>query len=108
LSELRRRKAIPPSATLWRALASEDLFVSVISIGEIAKGISLLRESPRKRALQTWLQTLEGYYADRLLPSISKPAASGENSLLPHRKRGGLFPPATASSLPPRGATVCT
>jgi predicted nucleic acid-binding protein len=49
-------------------LADEDLLVSVISIGEIFKGIALLRESRRKRALETWLGTLERSYADRLLP----------------------------------------
>jgi predicted nucleic acid-binding protein len=47
---------------------SESLFVSVLSIGEIAKGIALLRESQNKRALQIWLQTLERHYGDRLLP----------------------------------------
>jgi len=50
------------------ALASEDLFVSVLSIGEIAKGIAVLKESENRRALQSWLQTLERQYADRLLP----------------------------------------
>jgi len=50
------------------AFDSESLFVSVLSIGEIAKGIALLKESRRKRALQSWLQTLERLYGDRLLP----------------------------------------
>lgn len=49
-------------------LDEEDLFVSVLSVGEISKGIALLRESPKKRALENWLRTLERYYADRLLP----------------------------------------
>jgi predicted nucleic acid-binding protein len=49
-------------------LNSADLFVSVLSIGEIAKGIALLKEGRKKRALQIWLQTLESHYADRLLP----------------------------------------
>jgi len=49
-------------------LDSEDLFVSVISIGEITKGISLLNESENKQALEQWLATLERYHADRLLP----------------------------------------
>jgi predicted nucleic acid-binding protein len=49
------------------ALDSENLFVSVLSIGEIAKGIALLRDGQRKRALRAWLQDLERFYADRLL-----------------------------------------
>lgn len=47
---------------------SDDLFVSVLSIGEIAKGIALLPEGRKKRALQTWLLTLERLYGGRLLP----------------------------------------
>jgi predicted nucleic acid-binding protein len=50
------------------ALDNADLFVSVVSIGEIAKGIALLKESQNKRALRGWLQALERDYADRLLP----------------------------------------
>ena len=32
------------------------------------KRISLLKESKNKRDLQAWLQALERYYADRILP----------------------------------------
>jgi predicted nucleic acid-binding protein len=49
------------------ALNEDDVFVSVISIGEILKGISLLRESPRRRTLELWLKTLERNYTDRIL-----------------------------------------
>jgi predicted nucleic acid-binding protein len=49
------------------ALNEEELFVSVISIGEILKGISLLRETPKRRALEAWLETLQRDYSDRLL-----------------------------------------
>jgi len=68
LSELRRPKGNPGVRQAVESLDDEDLFVSVISVGEIFKGIALLRESPRKRALETWLQTLEHSYAERLLP----------------------------------------
>jgi toxin FitB len=68
LSELRRPKGHPGIRRVVEALASDGLFVSVVSIGEIAKGIALLRESKNKRELQAWLQTLERHYADRVLP----------------------------------------
>jgi predicted nucleic acid-binding protein len=67
LSELRHMKGHPGVRQAVLALNEEELFVSVISIGEILKGVSLLRESPKRRALQTWLQTLERDYGDRLL-----------------------------------------
>jgi predicted nucleic acid-binding protein len=50
------------------ALREEELFVSVISIGEIRKGIFLLKEIPKKRELETWLETFERDYRERLLP----------------------------------------
>lgn len=68
LSELRRPKGDARVRRAIDAFASENLFVSVLSIGEIAKGIALLRESQDKRTLQSWLQTLERFYGDRLLP----------------------------------------
>jgi predicted nucleic acid-binding protein len=68
LSELRHSNGDPGVRRAVDAFDSESLFVSVLSIGEIAKGIALLRESRNKRALQSWLQALERLYADRLLP----------------------------------------
>ena len=49
------------------ALESQNLFVSVISIGEIAKGIALLKEAKKKDDLRVWMQALESHYADRVL-----------------------------------------
>jgi len=68
LSELRRPQCLPAVRRAVEALGSENLFVSVVSIGEIAKGISLLRESRKKHTLRSWLQVLERNYADRILP----------------------------------------
>jgi predicted nucleic acid-binding protein len=68
LSELRHPKGNAGVRRTVDAFDSESLFVSVLSIGEIAKGIALLTESQNKRALQIWLQTLELHYGDRLLP----------------------------------------
>jgi hypothetical protein len=45
-----------------------DLFLSVITIGEIAKGITLLNESQKKKDLTNWLNALEHQYSDRILP----------------------------------------
>ncbi len=42
--------------------------MSVISVGEITKGIALLADGPHKRSLHVWLQTLERNYSDRILP----------------------------------------
>ena len=68
LSELRLPK---PNGGVMRAidaLDSDNLFVSAISIGEIAKGVALLQDGRRKRLLEDWLQTIERNYGDRILP----------------------------------------
>jgi len=67
LSELRHPRGNRGVLQAVDALDEEELFVSVISTGEILKGISLLEEIPRKRTLETWLATLERDYADRIL-----------------------------------------
>jgi predicted nucleic acid-binding protein len=59
LSELRRPKPDPGVQSAIAALSREDLFVSVLSLGEIAKGIALLKDGRNKSALQSWLQTME-------------------------------------------------
>ena len=68
LSELRKPDGHRSVRRAVDEIADDDLYISVVSIGEIAKGIELLEGGRRKRALQSWIQTLERDYADRLLP----------------------------------------
>ena len=67
LSELRRTKADPNVVASVNAIPTEDLYLSVLSMGEITKGIALLGDGKRKRELRSWLLTLERDYHDRLL-----------------------------------------
>ena len=67
LSELRRPNCDRGVRGAIDELASEELFVSVISIGEIVKGIALLEASKHKQELLNWVHKLERNYADRLL-----------------------------------------
>ncbi len=67
LSELLRAQAHPGVREAVEAFDSDDLFVSVLSVGEIAKGIALLEESRKRRTLLAWLDTLQTSYGDRLL-----------------------------------------
>ena len=68
-SELRRPEGDRGVRQVVESLRSDELFLSVLSVGEITKGIVVLRESRKKRALQTWLQALERHYSDRILPA---------------------------------------
>jgi predicted nucleic acid-binding protein len=53
----------------------EDLYFSVISLGEILKGITLLPASKRREGLQEWLDsTLRPWFDGRIL-SVTAPIA---------------------------------
>ena len=67
LSELRRPNGNEGVRCAVAELADEALFMSVISIGEIVKSISLLDSSKRQKALLNWVHRLERDYADRVL-----------------------------------------
>ena len=68
LSEL--VKPIPHLAVVeWlTAVSSDSLFISVITIGELRKGVVKLPESKKKVRLTLWLTTLMDEYRDRILP----------------------------------------
>lgn len=68
LSELHKPTCPLQVRQAVEARQSSDLFVSVVTIGEITKGIALLDASQRKRDLKQWLNNLETHYHDRLLP----------------------------------------
>lgn len=71
LAELRKKERCDPQVTDWLAgVAPADLFVSVVSLGEIRRGIELIRkrDPASARALDRWLTGLETHYADRILP----------------------------------------
>lgn len=48
---------------------NEDLFISVLTIGEIRKGIELLLHSNKKKELIIWLENdLRNWFGGRILP----------------------------------------
>ena len=56
--------------TAWIELADESLlYLSVLTLGEIRKGIASLTDASRRIALETWLDSdLQLRFADRILP----------------------------------------
>ncbi len=76
-SEIRKRQRANPKVLAWLETAEDDhLFLSVLALGEIRKGVERARsKDPAKaRALEQWLQNLEQQYSDHVLP-ISKDVA---------------------------------
>ncbi len=86
LSEARRRT---PQAVNWlRAANPNAIFLSVITIGEIMKGIAMkARTDPAAAAgLNRWLDELRLRYAARLLP-IDDAVATNWGRLMAQRSR---------------------
>ncbi len=67
LSEIRRSHGNARVKAAVAALDDADLFLSVLTVGEVAKGIALLRAGNKKRALMVWLGVLETKFGDRIL-----------------------------------------
>ena len=69
ISELISKKPKPQVIEFVDGLESDDVFLSVITIGEIIKGIEKLPDSPRKVELRRWLQDdLLARFQGKILP----------------------------------------
>ena len=68
LSEL-RRKAPDPGVLAWfAAQPARRLYLSVLTLGELRKGIDALPEGHKRAALQAWLETdLPRFFLGRVL-----------------------------------------
>lgn len=68
-SELTRPKSDPNVEKWLNHADDEQLFLSVVSLGEIFKGLTVLPESKRRQDLQRWIdEALRPWFNDRLLP----------------------------------------
>ena len=71
VSELRKRERADAGVRRWFTdVGDSDLYLSVLTIGEIRRGIEsiLRRDRPRALVLSRWFQTLVVDYEARLLP----------------------------------------
>jgi predicted nucleic acid-binding protein len=76
-SETRKGGRVNTNVLAWfESVADDDIFLSVMVIGEIRKGIELARSKDlvKARALEGWLTGLEHRYGDRLLPITAEVA----------------------------------
>lgn len=68
-SELTRPQADPNVVEWLNGADDEALFLSVVSLGEILKGLTILPASKRRQDLQRWIdQTLRPWFEGRILP----------------------------------------
>lgn len=94
LSELLRPNANPQVQQAVEAIMNKDLFISVVTIGEIAKGIALLPSSRRRQVLAQWLIRVERDYGDQVL-SIDRDTARIWGEITARTQQTGTTLPAS-------------
>jgi predicted nucleic acid-binding protein len=89
-SELTRRQPDARVADFIRKAGKENLFLSVMTIGEICKGIDLLPASQKRTALEGWLDIeVRAWFAGRILP-ITETIAERWGHLAAGAKKQGV------------------
>ncbi len=68
IAELKKPKPDAAVVAAVRAILDENLFLSVLSVGEIAKGIGRLAAGKKRNELSAWLAALEDEFSERILP----------------------------------------
>lgn len=69
LSELRRRRPDGRVVEWFTRRPATTLYLSVLTVGELRKGIERLPAGSRRQAMLDWLEVeLPGFFAGRLLP----------------------------------------
>jgi toxin FitB len=70
VSELRKRTPDPNVEAWYDGVASSQLFISVLTLGEIRIGVERARRKDQAKAaaLENWLTRLETSYGDHIVP----------------------------------------
>jgi len=68
VSELRKARPNPRVITWMRGLNEADVYLSVVTIGEVERGIRKVRDADFANTLTRWMEDLLRFYGDRILP----------------------------------------
>jgi len=68
VSEIRKKKAEPKVIAWVNSISNENLFISVLTIGEIRQGIEKVKEAKKKEELNLWLdQKLRPWFGENII-----------------------------------------
>lgn len=90
ISEARKgRRADPGVLAFFQRCAARDerVFLSVVTVGELCRGVDLIRhrgDLPQARRLQAWLDTVMAQYQDCILPFDLEAAQVWGRLRVPH------------------------
>ncbi|MCA9407232.1 MAG: type II toxin-antitoxin system VapC family toxin [Candidatus Omnitrophica bacterium] len=63
------KKSVNAGLLAWyKQQKEDDLFISVISLAEISKGIELLAQGKKRKGLQQWFENMIHAFEDRIIP----------------------------------------
>ena len=111
LTALRQPEGHPAVKSAVAEIPDADLYLSVLTVGEIAKGIGLLAAGRKKKALTSWLTGLETKFGDRIL-AIDIETARLWGELTARAQKSGIIIPGVdgllAATAPRHGLRVMT
>ena len=93
LAELVKPTANPAVHAALAEIPTPNLFLSVLTLGEIVKGIALLPAGQKKKRLAKWLAGIESDYGERVLPIDSETARIWGELTARAQKKGVIIPP---------------
>ena len=67
LSEVRRADSDVNVRAFMDSMPNDDLFISVLTLGEITKGVERLPDGKKKVTLSAWIDTLRRVFKSRLV-----------------------------------------
>ena len=88
-SELTRERPYMRVEAFLRSTSKDSIFISVMTVGEIRKGISGLPPGLKRSALQSWFEIdVRAWFGDRMLPVTLSIAERWGNLAAAARQRG--------------------
>ncbi|WP_165253740.1 type II toxin-antitoxin system VapC family toxin [Paludisphaera soli] len=92
LAEIRKPDGSQAVKTAVAEISDEDLYLSVLTLGEIVKGIALLAPGKKKKTLSSWLVSLESLFDERILPLDAETARIWGELTARAQKKGVVVP----------------
>ena len=107
LTELVTPGGNPAVKSAVAEIPATDLYLSVLIVGEIAKGIALLASGRKKKRLATWLLGLENQYGEEIL-SVDVEIARIWGELTAKAQKTGVVVPPTDGLVAAHDRTTIT
>lgn len=93
LAELVKPNGNPAVKAVLDEIPTANVYLSVLTVGEIVKGIALLAPGRKQKHLTKWIAGIENQYAERVLPLDVETARIWGELTARTQKSGVVIPP---------------